>query len=85
MEKISMDYKRRTLKIWDKVFKTRKPWRGFFCVVLLAGHGGRVTSGMSLSAYVVKNLALEMKDDSHPREAILKHAKVNYIRKNNVR
>ncbi|XP_068754209.1 WD repeat-containing protein 70-like [Montipora capricornis] len=39
------------------------------------GHGGRVTSGMSLSAYVVKNLALEMKDDSHPREAILKHAK----------
>ena len=48
--------------------------------MLLAGHGGRVTSGMSLSAYVVKNLALEMKDDSHPREAILKHAKVNYIR-----
>lgn len=42
----------------------------------VAGHGGRVTSGMSLSAYVVKNLALEMKDDSHPREAILKHAKV---------
>ena len=40
------------------------------------GHGGRITSGMSLSAYVVKNLALEMKDDSHPREAILKHAKV---------
>ncbi|CAH3019429.1 unnamed protein product [Porites evermanni] len=39
------------------------------------GHGGRVTSGMSLSAFVVKNLALEMKDDSHPREAILKHAK----------
>jgi len=39
------------------------------------GHGGRITSGMSLSAYVVKNLALEMKDDSHPREAILKHAK----------
>lgn len=39
------------------------------------GHGGRVTSGMSLSAYVVKNMALEMKDDSHPREAILKHAK----------
>lgn len=44
--------------------------------MLFAGHGGRVTSGMSLSAYVVKNLALEMKDDSHPREAILKHAKV---------
>ena len=40
------------------------------------GHGGRVTSGMSLSAYVVKSMALEMKDDSHPREAILKHAKV---------
>ena len=40
------------------------------------GHGGRVTSGMSLSAYVVKNMALEMRDDSHPREAILKHAKV---------
>lgn len=39
------------------------------------GHGGRVTSGMSLSAYVVKSMALEMKDDSHPREAILKHAK----------
>jgi len=54
-------------------------------VVLLAGHGGRVTSGMSLSAYVVKNLALEMKDDSHPREAILKHAKVNHKRKHNVR
>lgn len=31
---------------------------------------------MSLSAYVVKSMALEMKDDSHPREAILKHAKV---------
>ena len=53
--------------------------------MLLAGHGGRVTSGMSLSAYVVKNLALEMKDDSHPREAILKHAKVNYKRKNDLR
>lgn len=51
--------------------------------MLFAGHGGRVTSGMSLSAYVVKNLALEMKDDSHPREAILKHAKVNYKRKHN--
>lgn len=35
---------------------------------------------MSLSAFVVKNLALEMKDDSHPREAILKHAKVITIR-----
>ena len=34
---------------------------------------------MSLSAYVVKNMALEMKDDSHPREAILKHAKVNLL------
>ena len=44
--------------------------------MLFAGHGGRVTSGMSLSAFVVKNLAMEMKDDSHPREAILKHAKV---------
>ena len=53
--------------------------------MLFTGHGGRVTSGMSLSAYVVKNLALEMKDDSHPREAILKHAKVNYIRKHNAR
>ncbi|XP_032220941.2 WD repeat-containing protein 70 isoform X2 [Nematostella vectensis] len=38
------------------------------------GKGGRVTSGMSLSAFVVKNLALEKMDDSHPREAILKHA-----------
>lgn len=41
-----------------------------------------MTSGMSLSAYVVKNLALEMKDDSHPREAILKHAKVNLAPRN---
>lgn len=45
-------------------------------VAFFPGHGGRVTSGMSLSAYVVKSMALEMKDDSHPREAILKHAKV---------
>ncbi|XP_031554447.1 WD repeat-containing protein 70-like isoform X2 [Actinia tenebrosa] len=38
------------------------------------GKGGRITSGMSLSAFVVKNIALEKADDSHPREAILKHA-----------
>lgn len=47
-----------------------------WCCGFFPGHGGRVTSGMSLSAYVVKSMALEMKDDSHPREAILKHAKV---------
>lgn len=34
---------------------------------------------MSLSSFVVKNLALEKADDSHPREAILKHAEVRDI------
>lgn len=38
-----------------------------------------MTSGMSLSSFVVKNLALEKADDSHPREAILKHAEVRML------
>ena len=46
---------------------------------LIPGKGGRVTSGMSLSSFVVKNLALEKADDSHPREAILKHAEVRQL------
>ena len=32
---------------------------------------------MSLSGFVVKQIALSKVDDSNPREAILRHAKVN--------
>ena len=38
------------------------------------GVGGRLKEGMSLTGFVVKNIALAKKDDSNPREAILKHA-----------
>ncbi|XP_041328532.1 WD repeat-containing protein 70 [Pyrgilauda ruficollis] len=41
-----------------------------------AGRGGRVgTHGVTLSSYIVKNIALDKTDDSNPREAILRHAK----------
>lgn len=50
-----------------------------WCFFFLSGKGGRITSGMSLSAFVVKNIALQKADDSHPREAILKHAEVCYF------
>ena len=44
---------------------------------LLLGSGGRIREGMSLSGFVVKQIALSKMDDSNPREAILKHAKVS--------
>ena len=40
------------------------------------GKGGRVASGISLSQFVSKNLAVKNLDDSNPRESILRHAKV---------
>ncbi|XP_046851509.1 WD repeat-containing protein 70-like isoform X2 [Xenia sp. Carnegie-2017] len=40
-----------------------------------AGKGGRVASGLSLSQFVSKNLAVKNLDDSNPRESILRHAK----------
>ena len=43
--------------------------------VLGPGHGGRISSGMSMSSFVVKQIALQKADDSNPREAILRHAK----------
>ena len=42
-----------------------------------SGKGGRISSGSSLSRYVVKNIALQKVDDSNPREAILKFAQVS--------
>jgi len=39
------------------------------------GSGGRIREGMSLSGFVVKQIALSKFDDSNPREAILRHAK----------
>ena len=48
------------------------------CTVLLfLGKGGRVASGISLSQFVSKNLAVKNLDDSNPRESILRHAKVS--------
>ena len=51
----------------------------FICVFVfsLSGKGGRISSGSSLSRYVVKNIALQKVDDSNPREAILKFAQVS--------
>ena len=43
------------------------------------GKGGRVASGISLSQFVSKNLAVKNLDDSNPRESILRHAKVCII------
>jgi len=39
------------------------------------GAGGRLKQGMSLTGFVVRNIALAKKDDTNPREALLKHAK----------
>uniref|UniRef100_A0A7N8Y2L3 WD repeat-containing protein 70 n=1 Tax=Mastacembelus armatus TaxID=205130 RepID=A0A7N8Y2L3_9TELE len=40
------------------------------------GRGGRVAAhGGTLSSFIVKNIALDITDDSNPREAILRHAK----------
>ena len=44
--------------------------------LILLGKGGRVASGISLSQFVSKNLAVKNLDDSNPRESILRHAKV---------
>lgn len=44
--------------------------------VPILGKGGRVASGLSLSQFVSKNLAVKNLDDSNPRESILRHAKV---------
>lgn len=38
------------------------------------GAGGRIRQGMSLSGFIIKQIALEKYDDSNPRESILKHA-----------
>ena len=46
-------------------------------VFSFSGKGGRISSGSSLSRYVVKNIALQKVDDSNPREAILKFAQVS--------
>ena len=43
------------------------------------GKGGRVASGISLSQFVSKNLAVKNLDDSNPRESILRHAKVGVV------
>jgi len=42
----------------------------------LVGHGvgGRLKEGMSLTGFVIRNIAVSKKDDLNPREAILKHA-----------
>ena len=39
------------------------------------GAGGRLKEGMSLTGFVVKNIALAKKDELNPREALLRHAK----------
>lgn len=39
------------------------------------GVGGRLKEGMSLTGFVVRNIALAKKDTENPRDAILKHAK----------
>ena len=39
------------------------------------GAGGRLKEGMSLTGFVIKNIALAKKDELNPREALLKHAK----------
>ena len=47
--------------------------------IFVLGSGGRIREGMSLSGFVVKQIALSKVDDSNPREAILRHAKVREI------
>eukprot|EP00795_Rhopilema_esculentum_P006823 gene6823-12416_t len=49
----------------------------FMSQQLSLGSGGRIREGMSLSGFVVKQIALSKMDDSNPREAILKHAKAS--------
>lgn len=46
--------------------------------ILGPGQGGRLTSTLTLSAYMCKQLGISKKDDGddNPREAILKYAKV---------
>ncbi|KAJ7420039.1 WD repeat-containing protein 70-like protein [Willisornis vidua] len=52
-----------------KSHKPEPPVAGASC-------GGRVkTHGVTLSSYIVKKIALDKRDDSNPREAILRHAK----------
>jgi len=41
----------------------------------LSSTGGRIKEGMSLTEFVVKNIALDKQDKQNPREALLKHAK----------
>lgn len=62
------------------LFVSGHRWR--LCIFLkyfllhATGRGGRVgTHGVTLSSYIVKNIALDKTDDSNPREAILRHAK----------
>ena len=45
-------------------------------LIIVLGKGGRTASGISLSQFVSKNLAVKNLDDSNPRESILRHAKV---------
>merc|ERR1712013_226695 len=40
----------------------------------LSSTGGRIKEGMSLTEFVVKNIALDKQDKQNPREALLKHA-----------
>lgn len=48
----------------------------YYSSLYATGRGGRVgTHGVTLSSYIVKNIALDKTDDSNPREAILRHAK----------
>ena len=51
-------------------------FNGHIDILVLLGKGGRVASGISLSQFVSKNLAVKNLDDSNPRESILRHAKV---------
>ena len=76
-------YQSQQKKLRQKTFAIRKvvlfsekasTWNRFF-----PGSGGRIREGMSLSGFVVKQIALSKFDDSNPREAILRHAKVYRI------
>ncbi|XP_038048587.1 WD repeat-containing protein 70-like [Patiria miniata] len=68
--KLLMSYKQSQKDRQDPV-KSHRP-----DLPLKSGRGGRVGSGgASLSSYVAKVIAVNKKDDSNPREAILRHAK----------
>ncbi len=68
--KLLMSYKQSQKDRQDPV-KSRRP-----DLPITSGRGGRVAAGgASLASYVAKVIAVDKKDDSNPREAILRHAK----------